>query len=210
MELIAQAREGDSSAITRLVDCYRDYLLLVANQELDSELNAKLGASDVVQQSMVDLHQNLDQFRGQSRQEFLAWLRQILRNNMRKSQRHFATRKRSSRREVNIQEQSAVARGLVDDQLTPSSEAIRRERLQAAGHALGTLPADYQTVIELRNFQQLDFETIGQRMQRPSDAARKLWSRAIEALQRAMDQRASDPPTCRTAENHHEQRRSND
>ena len=54
------------------------------------------------------------------------------------------------------------------------------------------LPSDHRQVIELRNFEQMDFEAIGQQMNRTAGAARKLWARAVEALQTNLSHASED------------------
>ena len=181
--LVGRGREGDSEAVGTLLSKYRNYLLLIANQDLDDMLKPKLGASDVVQQSMMLAQQNFDQFRGESEREFLGWLKTILVNDIRDNRRQFSTQKRDAGLEVNMQDHSVVKKNVFDPWLTPSSDAIERERAQLLANALGELSEDHRNVIELRNFQQLDFVEIGQRMDRSADAARKLWARAVETLQ---------------------------
>ena len=181
--LIAKGRAGDSAAIGKLLTKYRNYLLLIANQDLDENLRAKLGASDVVQESMMLAQQNFQNFRGETEREFIAWLKAILVNDMHNNRRQYSTRKRDAGLELNLQEQSSVKRGLVDNNLTPSSDALRKERAKILASALRSLNDDHRLVIQLRNFEQLDFSEIGNRMDRSADAARKLWARAIEALQ---------------------------
>ncbi len=181
--MVALGKSGDRDAIGRLLSKYRNYLLLIANQDLDANLRAKLGASDVVQESMMLAQKNFEQFRGESEQEFLGWLKTILVNDLRNNRRQFATRKRDAGLELNLQEQSSVKDRLVDANLTPSSDAMQRERAQALSAALSGLSDDHRQVIQLRNFEQLDFEAVGQRMNRSADAARKLWARALESLQ---------------------------
>jgi len=186
VELIDQARGGDANARGLLLDRYRKYLLLIANEDLESALRSKIGASDLVQQSMMLAQQHFDQFRGNSEPELLAWLRTILVNDLRKSRRQYSTRKRNAGQEVNLQDQSEVGRRLVDEQLTPSSEAIMREEAKFLGKSLRELPESYRIVIELRNFDQLSFAEIGNRMDRSHNAVRQLWARAVESLQASL------------------------
>lgn len=188
VEMISKARSGDRLALGQLIDNYRNYLLLIANSEIDHRLQAKLGASDLVQQSMLQAQKHFAQFRGDTEPELQAWLRQILHNDLRKTRRTFSARKRNADQEVNLQENSAVERGLLDNHLTPSSEAIRRERMETLKSALESLPPDYQAVIRFRNFEQLSFAETGERMNRSADACRKLWSRAIQSLQSLLEQ----------------------
>src|SRR4051794_5895616 len=61
---------------------FRDYLLLLARARLDPRWRAKLDPSDLVQQSLLEAHRSLDQFRGGTLGEQAAWLRRILGRNL--------------------------------------------------------------------------------------------------------------------------------
>ncbi|HQU42903.1 MAG TPA: hypothetical protein PK867_08820, partial [Pirellulales bacterium] len=52
--LIASGHDGCVDARGKLFEHCRQYLLLVAERELDCGLRGKLGATDVVQQSFLD------------------------------------------------------------------------------------------------------------------------------------------------------------
>ncbi len=185
-ELVARARAGDQDASGELIENYRNYLLFLANADVDQDLRTKFAASDAVQESMLHAQLKLDQFAGETEAEWKAWLRTILTNDILKSRRQFNAQKRNANREVNIQDHSAVGRRLLDDHLTPCSEAIQQEKQLAMKLAMSQLTADQQLVIQLRNFEQLGFDEIGERMNRSADAARKMWARTIEALKLAL------------------------
>jgi RNA polymerase sigma-70 factor (ECF subfamily) len=186
--LIHRARDGEQEAAGELIENYRNYLLLIANQEIDSAIRPKTGASDVVQESMMHAQMHLDQFMGDSEVEFRAWIRAILGNDIRKGRRKYSTRKRSAGMEVNIQENSAIGRQLIDGQPTPHTTALRDEKQTALLEAMKTLPDEQQTIIQLRNFDRLPFADIGMKMDRSADAARKFWARSIEALKDVLRQ----------------------
>src|SRR6516162_183981 len=57
---------------------FRSYLHLLARVQLDARFQAKLDASDVVQQTLLKAHEAFAQFRGHEPAELAAWLRQIL------------------------------------------------------------------------------------------------------------------------------------
>jgi RNA polymerase sigma-70 factor (ECF subfamily) len=81
-ELIGSARNRSQEALGRLLDACRPYLLLVANQQLRPELRAKVGPSDVVQETFLRAADKFVQFQGSTEPELLAWLRRILLNHL--------------------------------------------------------------------------------------------------------------------------------
>jgi RNA polymerase sigma-70 factor (ECF subfamily) len=153
---------------------------------LDPELHAKGGASDLVQETFLEAQRDFVRFQGKSEEELLAWLRQILLNNVANfTRRFYGTGKRQLGREVPVgTDDSSLSPGpvLPDSRLTPSSQAVEREQAQALQQALERLPEDYRQALVLRYLEGRSFEEIGQRMNRSPDAARKLWSRALEKL----------------------------
>jgi RNA polymerase sigma-70 factor, ECF subfamily len=184
--LLAAARAGSREALGQALETCRNYLLLVAGQQLDPDLHAKGGASDLVQETFLEAQRDFARFQGTSEQELLAWLRQILVNNVANfTRRYRGTGKRAVGREVGLRAgDSAGAPGLAlpDPLLTPSSQAVEREQAQALQNALQRLRDEYRQAIVLRYLEGRSFEEIGRLLNRSPDAARKLWSRAMERL----------------------------
>jgi RNA polymerase sigma-70 factor (ECF subfamily) len=61
------------------------------------------------------------------------------------------------------------------------------EEAAALHAAMSRLSEDYREVLHLRNWQQLPFMDIGEKMGRSAEAARKLWSRALVQLQQELN-----------------------
>jgi RNA polymerase sigma-70 factor (ECF subfamily) len=183
---IVAARGGCEAAMNRLFAGCRAYLLAVANSILPSDVRAKLGGSDVVQETLLQLQRNFDRFQGASEGELLAWLRGAVLNNAKNATRLYRdTQKRELRREVSIDDALSGAERdeLVDPAVrSPGSEAQAAEEAAQLNSALARLPDDYRRVIELRHWECLPFAEIGDRMGRTPEAARKLWSRAVTQL----------------------------
>jgi RNA polymerase sigma-70 factor (ECF subfamily) len=183
---IAAARNGSREALGQLLEACRQYLLLVANQELPANLRAKVGASDLVQDTCAEAQRDFGQFQGLSEPDLVAWLRRILRNNVANVSRHYyGTDKRQLALEVPL---SAVPSGeLAHARIvtveSPSELAQAREQSAALERALQQLSEHHRQVIVWRNRENRSFGEIGRLLGRSHQAARKLWARAIEHLQ---------------------------
>src|SRR5262249_36788023 len=92
--LLAAARDGSREALGLLLDRYRNELLKLAAERMTGALQAKGGASDLVQDSLLEAQRDFAGFHGQTDGEFLAWLRRILLNNVVNFTRHYGTEKR--------------------------------------------------------------------------------------------------------------------
>lgn len=94
--LIPLAREGDDSALGRLLDLHRDYLRGIAAQQLPPKLQGRIDDSDVIQQTCLSVHKQFTGFEGAAPAEFVAWLRLIHERNIQNAVRdHMAVQKRS-------------------------------------------------------------------------------------------------------------------
>lgn len=179
-----RARHGSPEALGHVLEFCRRYLLQIANSELDSHLQAKLGASDVVQETFLEAQRIFDRFQGDSPDELRAWLRAILLNKMADQDRHYrGTAKRNLGKEVVL---GTSDMGPVEPLVptpTPSNVLMQQERAVALTAALERLPAHYRQVIVWRQIEDLSFEEMASRLDRSVDAVRKLWWRAIQQLQ---------------------------
>jgi RNA polymerase sigma-70 factor (ECF subfamily) len=168
-----------------LAEC-RNYLLLVADREVEPRLQAKVAPSDLVQETMHDALGKFDQFRGRSKAELLTWLTRILKSRYSRAVAHFQyTQKREISREIPLVGSTSSDRPAVEivaPDMTPGTAAIAHENEQTVRSAMARLPGDYRRVIELRSWQRLSFAQTGKRMNRSAEAARKLWTRAAEKL----------------------------
>src|SRR5262245_8620286 len=64
--LIERARHEEPRVLDRLLESFRNYLLLLARTSLDASLQGKADASDLVQGTMLKAHRRFRQFRGQT------------------------------------------------------------------------------------------------------------------------------------------------
>jgi RNA polymerase sigma-70 factor (ECF subfamily) len=187
---LSAACAGSREALGQALEGCRRYLQQIAQQELDAELRAKASPSDLVQETFLEAQRAFEHFQGTSEAELLAWLRQLLRRRLAKLRRRYHTTKRRVAREVALDAGSSSAdpAGKVPaDMPSPSGQAMEHEQDQALQEALQRLPDDYRRVIIWRYQEERSFEEIGQLLGRSPEAARKLWTRAIERLQQELE-----------------------
>ncbi len=161
------------------------HLRQVANRGLAADLAAKVGASDVVQDTFWAASRDRHQYRGNSPQELRGWLEQILRNRLHYLRRYFRT---SARRQVSRE----VPAGLGGEGFTgqvaappspsPLSRVVRDERATALRIALGQLSAADTQLIRWHEQDGLTFAVIGDLLGISEEAARKRWARALKRL----------------------------
>lgn len=192
-ELIDRARQGDAACRDRLFELCRSYLGFVARAHVETWLRVKVDSSDVVQQTMLEAHRDFDRFQGNTEQEWLGWLRKILRHNVADFVRHYrGTAKRQQRLEVRFHDpaNSAATNGVPEPAAccaTPSQEFMRLDTELRVTNALSTLSTDHQEVIALRNLQRLSFNEVAEQMDRSRPAVQMLWMRAMKNLQQIME-----------------------
>jgi RNA polymerase sigma-70 factor, ECF subfamily len=186
---------GDSG---QLLDGCRQYLLMIANEVIGPEIRAKLGASDLVQDTFVEAQRHLAGFRGRTEVELRAWLRKILECRLSTFRRSYlATEMRAASREVAIETLLAGSdrKGdvLASRSPSPSNHAVRAELAEAIKGALARLPEHYRQAVTWRHQEQLSWEEIGRRMGCTSEASRKVWTRAIQQLRRELAEHGPIP-----------------
>ncbi len=187
-ELLQRAIAGDAEAVANVVESLRTYLLLIANQEVDRDLQAKFGASDLVQSALIVAHRKFAEFQGKSIDALQGWVRQILRHDLIDARRRFkGTARRQTNAEIPIEGSSGPKISLVDPMETPATLSSQHEQFRMVQNALSDLPPNYQKVIEMRNWQEMSFGEIGEFFGTGEDAARKLWSRALLRLKEVLN-----------------------
>jgi RNA polymerase sigma-70 factor (ECF subfamily) len=175
----------------RPLERYRDYLRLLARTQLGPRLQAKLDASDVVQQTILQAHEAQGHFRGTTEAEKLAWLRAILASVLAAAARRFETRARDVARERSLEADLELSSSrleclLAADDTSPSQRAVRCEELLRLADALTRLPDDQRQVVELHHLKGLPVAEVAAQVGRTRAAVVGLLFRGLKKLRRLL------------------------
>ena len=187
LELIARARDGDQAAVGELVARYRGYMCNLARKQLDSEVRPRVDPSDVVQQSCLEIHRDFHSFRGTEEAELVAWLKQILRNNVANTiRKHVHAEKRSVDKERSLADSAAsgcsLGQQLRADQSSPSERARRVEAWEQLECVLRELPDDQGEAVRLRHIRGWTLQQLANHFGRSEMAVAGLLKRGLQTL----------------------------
>ncbi|TWT95108.1 sigma-70 family RNA polymerase sigma factor [Neorhodopirellula pilleata] len=179
----------EADVITR----YEPYLRMLARTHMRTAYQAKLGASDIVQQAMMQAIGAIDQFRGGTEAELRGWLRQILVRQICHLDRDMHRDKRDVRREQSMEQKltqsSMRLEGLLAaDQATPSQVAVVGENLSTLVEAVERLPDAQRVAIELHYLEGMKLAEVAEALGKTTGAVAGLLHRGMKQLRADMNQ----------------------
>ena len=166
---------------------FREFLLLLARMQLDERHQAKFSASDVVQQTFLEAHEQRDQFRGATSEELAAWLRQTLKHNLLDAFRALGRAKRDVARERSLEATiedsfSRVEAWFEAVQSSPSQVAAKEEQLVLLADALPALPEAQRESIVLHHLKGWSLADVAGHLGRSEVAVAGLLFRGLKKL----------------------------
>jgi RNA polymerase sigma-70 factor, ECF subfamily len=196
-EILAKAKQGDEAAKGELLNRFRPYLNVIAQRHLDERLQSRLDYADVVQITFLEATRDFDHFRGDSVESLLAWLRNILRNNVATAhQHHLAAQKRSARKEVTLRvssESGGSSLGMQDmvpsESSSPSQRMMRDEASVVLATCMEQLPATQREAIRMRYLEGMSLKQISERIEKSEMAVAGLLKRGLRTLREEMANR---------------------
>jgi RNA polymerase sigma-70 factor (ECF subfamily) len=182
---------GNDPTAGRALDRFQAYLRLLARLHLSPRLRGKLSPSDLVQQTLLQAYQALDQLRASNDAEVAAWLRQILARTLAQAVRDFARDKRDVAREQSLEqalgESSArLERWLAAEQSSPGDKAERNEEALRLAVALEQLPEAQREALVMQHWQGCSLAEIGACLGRSPGAVAGLIKRGLKQLRQLL------------------------
>ena len=188
---MSDQKHNDSPSIDvsdpAIVAQYEPYLRMLARTQMRKAYQAKVGASDMVQQAMLQAVQGLEGFRGSTEAEFRGWLRQILARHLCHLDRDLHRGKRDIRREQSMEQKLAQSsmrlEGLLaGDGPTPSQNVAFGENVLQVAEAVERLPEAQRDAVRLHYLDGLKLSEVATNMDKSTGAVAGLLHRGMKTL----------------------------
>jgi RNA polymerase sigma-70 factor, ECF subfamily len=171
------------------LDC-RPRLRQAVRLRLDRRLAGRVDPSDVLQEAFLDAMARAHEYRHDPSVPIYLWLRAITMQRLLViHRRHLNAKMRDARREVALRRADAptattnvLAGQLLAKLISPSSDAVRREREEQLKTALDQLTVAEQEILALRHFEDLSNDEIAVVLGVKKSAASARYVRALRRL----------------------------
>jgi RNA polymerase sigma-70 factor (ECF subfamily) len=188
--LIERARAGDKAALGDIFARHRDRLRRMVEMRLDRRLQARIDASDVIQDAYLEVATRLDEYLCHPTLPLFLWLRLVVGERLTTLHRqHLGTQMRDANREVALYHgalpaasSAALAAQLLGKHTSPTEAVVRAERVLRLQEALNTLDPIDREILSLRHFEQLSRAETAQVLGIEEGAAAKRHIRALKRL----------------------------
>jgi RNA polymerase sigma-70 factor, ECF subfamily len=189
-QLLERAKAGDAAAVNELFTRHRERLHRMVEMRLDRRLQARVDASDVIQDAYLDVARRLEEYLREPRLPLFLWLRLVVGERLLKvHRRHLGTQMRDASLEVSLYRGAlpmassvALAAQLLGKHSSPSHATVRAERMLRLQEAVNSLDPMDREVLSLRHFEELTLAETAQVLEIQEAAAAKRYIRALKRL----------------------------
>lgn len=177
--LLLQAKQGNSTAFGDIVRRYQNAVFSVCYRLLGNRQEAE----DLSQQSFIRIYQRLHTF--DIERPFLPWVRRVAANVC------FNAMERRRLESVDVETVEATLPA--PPQANPADQVAAQETVDRLHAAVLALPPAYRAVIELRHFQELSYEEVGELLKLPLNTIKSHLFRARKLLAEALKDERPHP-----------------
>jgi RNA polymerase sigma-70 factor (ECF subfamily) len=194
VDLIERARAGDRNAWDSLLGRHRERLRRMVEIRLDRRLQARIDASDVIQDAFVEVSERLDEYLANPKLPVFLWLRLVVGERLLRLHRHhLGAQMRDADREVSLfrgalpaASSAALAAQLLGRHTSPTQAAVRAERVLRVQEALNSLDAVDREILSLMHFEELTAAEAAEVLGIEESAAAKRYFRALKRLKQVL------------------------
>lgn len=187
-ELLEKVHEGQQEALNDLVAREFTWVQARVRKRLGAGLRRKAETDDFVQEAMMHALRYGPRIVVSDRGHLRALLARIVENVLRDQNDHFRAQRRAVDKERALRNDSILHLDAPVDQVgRPSQVAMERERQAWVQLALELLDPEDREVILLRDYDELSFDEIGEKLGAKGDAARMRYNRALPKLAKKVE-----------------------
>jgi RNA polymerase sigma-70 factor (ECF subfamily) len=161
--------------------------MLLARLHWDERLQGHMDPADLVQQTLLEAHQKMEQFRGRSERELAGWLRTALVHNLLDARKKVMAPGGDRPREaplLNALEESSsrLEAWLAAEQSSPSERAAKDEQLLRMAAALEQLPEPQREAVTLHHLRGMSLADLARHLDRTEASVAGLLRRGVQRL----------------------------
>lgn len=179
-ELLDRWHGGDEAALEELLALHGSWIHHRVRRRLGAALRKKVESVDIVQDALVELLKYGPRFTVEGQGQFRALMGQIVENRIRDARDWFSAQRRTMSREQRLSESILDLSGVGITR--PDKKAEKLEWEQLVKLAVTLLDAEDREVIMKRQWDELQFDEIGEQLDISPDAARMRFNRALPKL----------------------------
>ena len=171
--LVRSAQGGDRDAFEEIVERFQARLERQIRSRMGAAARATVEVEDVLQETFAGAFESIRKVKWQGEECFYRWLGSIAEHLI------WAAAEKKGKSPLKL-ELDVPAK-----ETSPSKSFRRNERFDRLESALNQLSDDHRTVIVLARLERLGIHEVARRMDRSSNAAKKLLARALLELRRS-------------------------
>lgn len=172
---------------------FRPVLLTLAESLISPALRAELDASDLVQQTLLEAHQQSQVLTSFEEGPFFGWLRRALRHNVLDAIKHLRTLKNEAARRIRASEiEDSFVRLeelLVAENTSPSEVVLRNEQIARLLGAVQALPGSQKEAVILKHLKGYSLRQVAEALGLSDAATAGLLHRGRKQLAERLERR---------------------
>ncbi|QDV07101.1 ECF RNA polymerase sigma factor SigD [Planctomycetes bacterium Poly30] len=188
------ALHGDAEAVSELLEEFRGRIARMLAVRMDPRLRGRLDASDVIQDTFIEVHGRIGEYRKRQDMPFFLWVRFLAGQKLTQMhRRHLGAEQRDARRELPDALRgmpgattATLAGALMSSGITPSEVAMRMEDEERLISVLDQMRELDREVLALRHFEGLSNLEVASLLGIEPSAASRRYVRALARMQEKM------------------------
>jgi RNA polymerase sigma-70 factor (ECF subfamily) len=174
-------------ALEQLLQFHRPYLRQIIQSRLTPALAARVDASDIVQETQIEISKRIDDFLTRRPTTFRMWIRRkALQKLVDQQRRHVTAKRRSvlSERQMSNVSSLAIARSLLGS--TPSQRLCRIELRDQVRELIERLSDQHRDLLQLRHVEGLSNAEVADLLGMSPNTIRQRYGRALRQLHKLL------------------------